>query len=224
MGDYEPGQLTLIGPEVPHTYVSTPGDEEHVAVVIQFRRDFLGKSVFDTPVFEGVGSLLDAASRGVSFTVDDAVMRRLEVLPPAEKTVALLGLLVDLAGTEKVFLASDAQTPALNRAAAGRIGAMVDLMHQEYASALTLFDIAAAAHVAPSSASRLFSRSTGSTITTYLTVVRINAACRLLRDTDLPVSAVAVDCGFTNLSNFNRRFRDVKGATPREFRGRFSSV
>lgn len=220
LSDYVPGQLTLIGPEVPHTYVSTPGDDTHIAVVAQFRRDFLGDGFFDAPVFESVARLLDAASRGLSFAYEDAALRRLEELPPAEKTIELLALLLDLSRREPTFLATDQQTPALNRATAKRIESMVDLMHAEFASKLTLTRIAAAAHLAPSSASRLFSQCTGSTITAYLNVVRVNAACRLLRDTDRSVADVSVECGFTNLSNFNRRFRDVKNITPREFRSR----
>lgn len=222
VGNYFPGELTLIGPDVPHTYVSTPGATDHAAVVIQFRRDFLGDAFFDAAVFESVARLLAKASRGVSFRCDDAVMARLERLPPAEKTLALVQLLLELSYQDAPVLASEQDTPALNRATAGRIESMVVTMHREFATALTLPRIAAAAHLAPSSASRLFARSTGSTISTYLNVVRVNAACRLLRDTDRHISAIAVDCGFANLSNFNRRFREIKGTTPRDYRAGFA--
>nr|WP_240895954.1 AraC family transcriptional regulator [Kineococcus siccus] len=224
VGDYAPGSLTLIGPEVPHTYVSTPGESEHVAVVVQFRRDFLGPEFFGHAVFEDVAAMLDGASRGLAFTSGDAPLRRLEELPPAEKTVELLGLLVRLAREGGTPLTSGPGSPALDRATAARVEAMVGLMHARYAARLTLADVAAAAHLTPSSASRLFSRATGSGISIYLNVVRVNAACRLLRDTDLPVAAVAGQCGFSNLSNFNRRFRDVKGRTPREYRAGFPAA
>lgn len=131
-------------------------------------------------------------------------------------------MLLELSHVQAAPLASERVTPALNRATAGRIDSMVELMHREYASRLTLAAIAAAAHLTPSSASRLFARTTGSRVTTYLTVVRVNAACRLLRDTDLNVSGIARGCGFSNLSTFNRRFRDVKTMTPRDYRAGFS--
>lgn len=221
VGDYAPGDLTLIGPELPHTYVSAPGHTWHAAVVVQFKRDFLGPGFFDLTVFAGVSALLDRAARGVSFRCDNEVLRRLEQLPPAEKTVGLLGLLLELSQRESAPLAGEQGTPALNRATAGRIRAMVELMHASFAMRLTLAEISAAAHLNPSAASRLFSRSTGSSITTYLNVVRVNAACRLLRDTDLTVATIAADCGFSNLSNFNRRFRAVKRLTPRDYRAGF---
>lgn len=221
IGDYAPGDLTLIGPELPHTYVSTHGPR-HSAVVVQFRRDFLGETLFDLPVFEGVAAMLAAAARGLRFGAQDIAVEDFEALPPDRRTVALLALLVSLAGRPASPLASGQRTPALNRATAGRLEAMVAVMHERFAEPLPLADIAAAAHLTPSSASRLFSRSTGSSTTQYLNVVRVSAACRLLRDTDLPVTAVAAACGYANLSTFHRRFRAVKRTTPRDYRAGFT--
>jgi AraC-like DNA-binding protein len=221
IGDYSPGNLTLIGPELPHTYVSTPGGHSHSAVVVQFRRDFLGETFFDNPTFEAVSDMLAAASRGLSFRAENTTFARLETAPPDEKTVELLSLLVSLAGRQGLQLASERQTPALNRATARRIEAMVTVIHADFGLPLTLERIAAAAHLSPSSASRLFARSTGSKISVYLNVVRVNAACRLLRDTDRAVASIAGECGFANLSNFNRRFKELKGETPRSYRQRF---
>ncbi|MGL4176489.1 MAG: AraC family transcriptional regulator [Dermatophilaceae bacterium] len=220
VGAYFPGDLVLIGPDVPHTYISTPGEGRHVAVVMQFRRDFLGEHFFDGAVFEGIARLLDAACRGLSFRQEPAPIARVTSLPAAEQTVALLGLLVELSRRGGTPLTSQPVLSALDRAGARHIEAMVGMMHDRFASPLTLADIASAAHLAPSSASRLFRRSTGSTISSYLNVVRVNAACRLLRerDRDRTIADIAVACGYSSVSNFNRRFKEIKGVTPREYR------
>jgi AraC-like DNA-binding protein len=219
---YEPGDLTLIGPEMPHTYVSTPGHIGQEAVVVQFRRDFLGRELFDRPEFSAVADLLEHAARGIGFppgTVDVAVLTE---LPPAERTLELLRFLVRLSSCEQArFLAGDQHAPALNRASGDRIDAMVRLMHAAYARPLGLEEVAEAAHMSPTSASRFFRRTTGSTITDYLNGLRVNAACHLLRDTDRRISDIAADCGYANLSNFNRRFRELRGFPPREYRRRF---
>jgi AraC-like DNA-binding protein len=228
--DYGPGDLTLIGPDLPHTYVSTPGEEEHEAVVLQFRRDFLGKDLFTGPEFAGVDGLLTRASRGLSFPRDAVSLDRLSELPPtgprgpqpAERTLELLRLLVRLADCPAARpLAGADHLPVLNRAAGDRIDAMVRLMHRAYARPVTLAEVAEAAHLTPSSASRFFRRTTGTTITDYLNSLRVNAACRLLRGTDRRIADIAAHCGYTNLSNFNRRFHELKGMPPRDYRSRY---
>jgi AraC-like DNA-binding protein len=220
VGEYAPGNLTLTGPDVPHTYISTSDDERHAALVMQFRRDFLGEMFFDGPVFAGVSRLLDAASRGLSFQHDDQSIDLIEALPAAEKTVALLSLLLELSHRETVHLTREPVVSDLSVTTARRVEAMVALMHDRYATPLRLSDVADAVHLTPSSASRLFRRSTGSTISSYLNVVRVNAACRLLRDRERErsIAEIATACGYANLSNFNRRFKEIKGVTPREYR------
>ncbi|HEY1572931.1 MAG TPA: helix-turn-helix transcriptional regulator [Pseudonocardiaceae bacterium] len=77
---------------------------------------------------------------------------------------------------------------------------------------------AAGGSMAPSSVSRLLRRQLGTTLTEYLTTVRLAAASRALTDTDRPIADIAHSCGFPNLANFNRRFRGSRQLTPREYR------
>jgi len=63
-----------------------------------------------------------------------------------------------------------------------------------------------------------FKRHTGKSFTRFLAAVRLNAACRSLLETDLPVSEVALACGYGNLSYFHRRFRSLYNRSPLAFR------
>lgn len=117
-------------------------------------------------------------------------------------------------------LASAEHRPALNRETADRIDAIIGLLHAEYSRPIDLATLARAAHLSPTATSRFFRRTTGSTITDYLTALRVDAACRLLLETDRGIADIAADCGYSNLSNFNRRFRAMKRMSPREYRAR----
>ncbi len=66
----------------------------------------------------------------------------------------------------------------------------------------------------------LFRRTAGRTFVEYLAELRVGRACDLLATTDLPVLEVSLRSGFETLSSFNRKFRALRGMTPREYRAR----
>ena len=66
--------------------------------------------------------------------------------------------------------------------------------------------------------SRFFRRATGNTFTDFVNRVRVNRACQLLMETDRQVTHICYEVGFNNVANFNRRFLEIKGMTPSEFR------
>ena len=89
---------------------------------------------------------------------------------------------------------------------------------QETGSHLTLADLAAAAHMSESHFCRSFSAVTHMTPFSYLQQVRIQKSCQYLKNSDLPVSRIALSCGFNDLSYYARRFRERIGCTPSEYR------
>ncbi|MFP4143540.1 MAG: AraC family transcriptional regulator [Phycisphaeraceae bacterium] len=72
----------------------------------------------------------------------------------------------------------------------------------------------------PEHVARSFRKHLGQTPTQWLTAARLRYARRLLETTDLPVTAVALECGMDNLSHFHRRFRQYTGDTPLNYRRR----
>lgn len=70
----------------------------------------------------------------------------------------------------------------------------------------------------PSHLSRLFKQSTGYTFSEYLYEYRLNRVNELLSESDLSISEIATNCGFTNLSFFNRIYKRTFGTTPIKFR------
>ena len=85
---------------------------------------------------------------------------------------------------------------------------------------LTLTDLARDAGLSSFHFLRVFRQVTGTTPHQYLIGARLRLAARLLLDTDRPVTEIAYDVGFNDLSNFMRTFRRVIGETPREYRRR----
>ena len=88
------------------------------------------------------------------------------------------------------------------------------------ADAVSLEDAARAVGLSPFHFLRVFSAVVGATPHQYLLRLRLARAAKLLTDHDIPVTEVAFDCGFADLSNFARTFRRAAGVSPREFRKR----
>jgi transcriptional regulator GlxA family with amidase domain len=74
------------------------------------------------------------------------------------------------------------------------------------------------------SLSRFFKSRTGKTFIDTLNEVRLGHATRLLIDTTNSINEVAYQCGFNNMSNFNRIFKKKKDSTPKEFRQTYTST
>jgi AraC-like DNA-binding protein len=83
---------------------------------------------------------------------------------------------------------------------------------------INLEDAAAEAGISPFHFLRLFSSVLGVTPHQYLVRSRLRHAARLLTDHDLPITDIAYDVGFGDLSNFVRTFHRAAGVSPRRFR------
>ncbi|MBI3858454.1 MAG: AraC family transcriptional regulator [Planctomycetes bacterium] len=227
---YEDGDLVLLGPNLPHTWDSDPrrrGPQE--AVFCQFTETFLGPDFLRAPELAPARRLLGRAGRGLRFTgrTQRAAARKMEGmerLPGLARLAALLEVLDLLARSREVQpLSSREFLPALRRGDAGRIDRVCRLLNDRFTEKITLPEAAAAAHLSVPAFSRFFRRKTGRTLVAYLNELRTGLACRELIESDRAVSDIAFASGFNNLSNFNRKFLELKRMSPREFRRQFRS-
>ncbi|WP_020578426.1 AraC family transcriptional regulator [Actinopolymorpha alba] len=220
---YHPGDLVLLGPDLPHTFASEPYDGMAEAAVAQFRHGFLGPEFFALPQFRTLGGLLARSARGLRFArVPGEVRVLLAGLPRLEaaaQTVALLAVLRRLAADATATPITDpGYAPAPSTAVRDRIDAVCRQLQQTHTEPVYQAEVAALVHMSPTSFSRFFRQAMGRTLTDYVNQLRVETACSLLTATSLPVTQVAARSGYRNLSNFNRRFRELKGLRPTEYR------
>jgi AraC-like DNA-binding protein len=95
-----------------------------------------------------------------------------------------------------------------------------DLMDREYASPLTVAEIARAAYMSPAHFSRQFRIAYGETPYSYLMTRRIERAKALLQRGELSVTDVCMTVGCTSLGSFSARFTELVGETPTTYRRR----
>ncbi len=116
--------------------------------------------------------------------------------------------------------ASAAEMNALQRQLSGEdaFNRALDYLNKNYMDDVTLDSLATYAGFSRYTLSRMFRQHTGSTFTQYLSQRRVQMAMELLSTTRLPVTQVALQCGFNSIATFNRVFREVKGCTPTQYR------
>ena len=100
---------------------------------------------------------------------------------------------------------------------------MLDRIRAEFDRPLRLSDLAAAQNKTALRFLREFRQAVGMTPHAFLVETRVQAARRLLAHTDLPLSAVAFDCGFAHQSHMGAAFRSVLAMTPMAYRRAFSA-
>ena len=118
--------------------------------------------------------------------------------------------------------AEDAGEGDAERGEARRVSHAVELaleiIHREYATRLSLRDVAERVYLNPSYISSIFRRETGESFVRYLNSYRLDRAAEALRGTNRPVGEIRQAVGFTGDSYFIMLFRDRFGCTPQQYR------
>lgn len=94
----------------------------------------------------------------------------------------------------------------------------IELMHARYGEDLSLDELAAEARLSPFHFARMFKRSVGVPPRVYLTRLRIERACELLEKTDLPITDIALEVGYSSNQVLARVFLKHHSVTPSEYR------
>lgn len=99
-----------------------------------------------------------------------------------------------------------------------RLQELLRYLQTNYNRKITLQDIADHVNLSESECSRFFKKATGETIFEYLLKYRIEKSVELLRTTDMTITEIAYETGFTSQSYYDQRFRKIKGISPLKYR------
>ena len=226
IGHFEPGHLVLTGPRLPHNWISTDVPADGVALrdmVLQFPDAPLRQAAALIPELAEVLPLLERARHGIEFFgMSQRAHERCARIRQSHGLARLAEfaeLLSELLHCNEYRLLSTVQLQSFeDDAGLARIGGIVDYLSEHYSEKFAMGDLCQRVGMTDSSFSRYFRRATGNSFTDFVNRLRIIKACQLLMETDRYVTNVCYDVGFNNVANFNRRFREVKGMTPKEFR------
>lgn len=222
---FSPGDLVLIGSNLPHQYQSE-GVGRARAKVIQFAANWWGAGFDQLPEFRALAELILRAKRGLAFSVLEteevtSLISELFALPEGfGRAILLLQILERLSSAPSRSLASVGFSDQVSSRSVERLRRMIELIDQrtDLGEPVPLQDVASAAALHPQSVSRFFQQQTGMSFQRYLQTIRIGKASRRLIESNDPVSIIALDVGYATQSNFNRQFLEIQGRTPTAYR------
>ena len=224
----KPGDLVVVGPNLPHVWHqdeprnrSDPGVH---AIVLRFGEAFAGREFLELPEMAAVRKLFQRAARGLAVTGRTRLeaARRLEKIPHLAGLARLSELLaiLDLLAHSREFkpIASAGYVPNPSTEDQQRMERIISYINAHLGEPIGRAQVARTASLSPGAFSRVFRLRTGKTLPEYVNELRVGRACRLLADERSKVVDIALECGFSNLANFNRRFRQITRLSPRDYR------
>ena len=231
IGTFQPGHLVLTGPRLPHNWITLDlpeGGYPQRDLVIQFQHDPLAKAAQHIRELEEVMPLLARARNGIEFfgMSEQATesWHKIKEARGLERFAAFTSFLCQLARWSDYKLLSHAQLQSVDDdAQLNQIESIVSRITEDLTQQLSAADLAAELEMTESGFSRFFRRATGNTFTDFVNQVRVNRACQLLMESDRFITHICYEVGFNNVANFNRRFLNLKGMTPSEFRKQVDS-
>jgi len=224
-GVFADGLLVLLGSNVQHYAFNfgfeSAGYEEYV---IQFRGEEVRRLADPFPEFARVSAVLDRAQTGLSFDGESkhrigGMIREMVGMGSFERLLRLFEVLREMELSRETEVLGARTLLSVEPLHLRRIEQVYKIIQKEYQNDLTTRRIADELAMTDSSFCRFFKATTGKTFKEALTEARIQKACELLLNSDMPIATVASLVGFNNISLFNRMFRAVVKSTPNKYRG-----
>lgn len=229
IGEIDDLELVLVGSNLPHVWQTHKVKSKKITeVTIQFHKDLFDEKFLRRNQLSFIRTMLERSAKGILFSKETAqqLMPRLLMLGQKQgfdSVLELTSILHDLSVSRNMHTLSDSTfSNAELSYNSRRIDKAMEYMNQNFHRNVTLGEVARLVNMTEVSFSRFFKTKTGINFIDSLLELRLGQASRMLIDTSDSVSEIAYDCGFNNISNFNRLFKKKKGCTPKEFRESYS--
>ncbi|MBP8038444.1 MAG: helix-turn-helix domain-containing protein [Prevotella sp.] len=224
IGDYD---LVLItSPDLEHVWEQHECTSDDIReVTIQFDFNMTNENIFGRNPFMSMRKMMTEAKKGLCFPLS-AIMKvytQLDTLSTIKDgfyaVMQFMTILYELSKCDGArTLASSSFAKIVVEDDSRRILKVKNYISKNYMDEIRLATLSDMAGMSPSAFSRFFKLHTGRNLSEYIIDIRLGYASRMLVDTARSISEISFDCGFNNLSNFNRIFKKKKECSPSEFR------
>ena len=225
-------ELVLVGSNLQHGWFNHNCTSKEISeITIQFHKDLFGEKFLRRNQLSFIRNMIEKSARGILFSKETTKQLATRITELNQKhgfdsVLELMSILHDLSASSKIRVLSDSSfnNNESYTYSSRRIEKTYEYMNKNFDKSISLSEVAKLANMSEASFSRFFKSHTGITFIDSLTEIRLGNASRMLIDTSSSVAEIAYNCGFNNISNFNRIFKKKKKCTPKEFRESYSGV
>ncbi|MGN1481548.1 helix-turn-helix domain-containing protein [Porcipelethomonas sp.] len=225
----EAGDIVIIPPNILHSVY--PAENMKVSTdTLVFNMDFIGASVPDRasvsyirPVMNGsavVNAFINKSGCGYgeySACLDNAfeyLKKRPDYFELGLKSELIKFIYLLFSNKDAEIKSRDSRS----RHNADKIKKALLYIQENYRNEITVSQLAEMCHFSEQYFISFFKKAVGISCVSYINQFRLKTAAEMLKTTEMSVSETAFECGFRNLSNFNRQFKEYFKVTPKEFR------
>lgn len=223
LGSFQKGDIFMIGEHVPHVFSSEPQKDKAHMISLFFTQQSYGRQFFDSAELSGLKKVFKSCERG--FKVNSNHSRLKDLLlemrekSPVGRVIGLLQILEILSKSRTQILSSPVNSRKYGEEEGKRMRDIMEYTFQNFDRKLGIAEVAAVANMTPNAFCRYFKQRTKKTYIAFLLEIRVGHACKLLhRNREMNIAEIAFRSGFNNLTNFNRKFKSIKGLTPTAYR------
>ncbi len=223
LGKYD---MVLVGSNLEHAWDQYDCQSKSIhEITIQFPPDLFNEQFLQRNQLSSIRALFQNAKRGIAFELNTIMelYEKIKVITQSQpgfyRMLKLMEILYELSMQENyTLLASRSFSNVKNTPESIRVRKVEEHIDQNFKQEIRLKTLSDIAGMTPAAFSRYFRMKTGKTVSDYIIDIRLGHAARQLVDTTNSVADICYDCGFNNISNFNRIFKKKKGCSPTAFR------
>lgn len=230
--NFQDDDIFLFGPGFGHCFYNEKafidrGEKAH-AVVLFFKGNLFGDGFFENTAYIKVKELLDKSLFGIHLqNAPHSIYKLFENITAQDgigELITLLQLLneVSCLPTSHVKVLNETQSAMkLTNKDSARLEPVLKYVIENFRDEIASKTAASLIHLNEAAFCRYFKRRMEQTFSQFVNSVRITHATNLLLTEEWDILRICYECGFKNLSYFNRQFREIVGKSPREYRNAF---
>lgn len=219
---FSAGDIYVIGSNLPHVFKSVAGDEDAHMLTVFFTDSTFGEHFFNLPYFKDLQNFFINAASGFKVKSNkNQLTHQLVTLQSQHKLkrfTSFLELLEQLSKAVTEPLSRFIYAKTLSSNEGERLQEIFDFVFKNFQHPIVLDDISKMAYMTPNAFCRFFKQRTNKTFFQFLIELRVEHACQLLNSKkELNINMISDLSGFNSISNFNKKFKKIKGLTPTQY-------